>query len=70
MGLCCVGAWACGARGCGKITNAIHYDSDQLRATLEEMKAADERMQSMLDSYVEETSKALEALKADIEGES
>jgi hypothetical protein len=44
--------------------------ADQLRATLEEMKAADERMQSMLDSYVEETGKALEALKADFEGES
>ena len=43
--------------------------ADQLRATLEEMKAADERMQSMLDSYVKETGKALEALKADIEGE-
>ena len=41
--------------------------ADQLRKTLEEMKKADERMQSMLDSYVEETNKALEALKADFQ---
>jgi hypothetical protein len=50
--------------------NPMGRIADQLRATLEEMKAADERMQSMLDSYVEETGKALEALKADFEGES
>ena len=44
--------------------------ADQLRATLEEMKASDKRMQSLLDTYVEETGKALEALKAGPEDES
>ena len=51
-----------------KILRVLFTRADHL--TLEEMKAADERMQSMLDSYVKETGKALEALKADIEGES